>query len=68
MVRIGLRLLPRRVIDTRGWGGDGDSDKVCSLLPTMLYRAMGGSVSTIPDLASPAEVVQALGVKFEIEG
>jgi hypothetical protein len=25
-------------------------------------------VSGIPDLASPAEVVQALGVRFEIEG
>jgi hypothetical protein len=68
LVRIGARLLPMRVMDTRGWGGDGDGDKVCSLLPTMLYRAMGGDVSGIPDLASPAEVVQALGVKFEIEG
>ena len=68
LVRIGARLLPMRLIDTRGWGGDGDSDKVCSLLPTMLYKAMGGDVSGIPALAAPAEVVQALGVRFEIEG
>jgi hypothetical protein len=45
-----------------------NSDKVCSLLPTMMYRAIGGDVSGIPDLAAPAEVVQVLGVRFEIEG
>lgn len=68
LVRIGLRLLPMRLINTKGWGGDGDSDKVCSLLPAMVYRAMGGDVSAIPALAAPAEVVQALPVLFEIEG
>jgi hypothetical protein len=31
-------------------------------------RLMSGDVRGIPDLASPAEVVQTLGVKFEIEG
>lgn len=68
LIRIGARLLPMRLIDTRGWGGDGDADKVCSLLPTMIYQAMGGDVSGIPALAAPAEVVQALDVRFEIEG
>ena len=68
LVRIGARLLPMRLIDTRGWGGDGNRDKVCSLLPAMVYQAIGGDVSNIPVLASPAEVVQALGVRFEIEG
>jgi hypothetical protein len=68
LVRIGARLLPMRLIDTRGWGGDGDSDKVCSLLPALVYHAMGGDVSGIPALAAPAEVVQALRVRFEIEG
>lgn len=67
LVRIGARLLPMRLIDTRGWGGDGDSDKVCSLLPSMLYRVMGGDVSGIPALAAPAEVVNSLSVRFEIE-
>jgi hypothetical protein len=68
LVRIGFRLLPMRVLDTQHWGGDGDRNKVCSLLPTMIYREMGGDVSAIPDLAAPAEVVQALGVKFKVEG
>ena len=67
LARIGLRLLPMRLMDTRGWGGDGDSDKVCSLLPTMIYRAMGGDVSAIPALASPAEVAIALTVRFSID-
>lgn len=66
LARIALRLLPMRLMDTRGWGGDGDSDKVCSLLPTMIYRAMGGDVSVIPSLASPAEVACALTVRFEV--
>lgn len=66
LVRIGARLLPMRLIDTRGWGGDGDADKVCSLLPTMIYRHMGGDVSGIPALAAPAEVVCALPIRFEI--
>lgn len=66
LARIGLRLLPMRLMDTRGWGGDGDSDKVCSLLPTMIYRAMSGDVSAIPALASPAEVACALTVRFEV--
>ena len=61
-------VLPMRLIDTRQWGGDGDRDKVCSLLPTMVYRALGGDVSAIPDLAAPAEVAMALGVKLRIEG
>jgi len=68
LVRIGLRLLPMRLIDTRGWGGDGDADKVCSLLPAMLYKAIGGDVSTIPALAAPAEVVQILNIRFAIVG
>lgn len=66
LVRIGARLLPMRLIDTTGWGGDGDADKVCSLLPTMIYRAMGGDVSAIPALAAPAEAVEALSVSIEI--
>lgn len=68
LARIGLRLLPLRLIDTTKWGGDGDHDKVCSLLPAMLYGAMGGDVSKIPTLAAPAEVVNALDVRFEVEG
>ena len=68
LISIGLRLLPMRLIDTRQWGGDGDRDKVCSLLPTMVYRALGGDVSASPDLAAPAEVAMALGVKLRIEG
>lgn len=68
LVRIGLRLLPMRLIDTRGWGGDGDADKVCSLLPAMFYKAMGGDVSGIPALAAPAEVVQVLDIRFGIGG
>lgn len=68
LVRIGARLLPMRVIDTRGWGGDGDSDKVCSLLPAVVYRALGGDVSAIPALAAPAEVAQSLSARFSIEG
>jgi hypothetical protein len=68
LVRIGLRLMPMRFIDTTGWGGDGDSDKVCSLLPAMAYSALGGDVSSIPDLAAPAEVVKALPVLFEVKG
>jgi hypothetical protein len=68
LVRIGLRLAPSRFIDTQGWGGDGDSDKVCSLLPAMFYARMGADVSAIPKLAAPAEVVRALTVRFEIEG
>lgn len=68
LVCIGARLLPMRVIDTHGWGGDGDADKVCSLLPAMIYRAMGGDVSGIPALAAPAEVVAALDVRCEIGG
>jgi hypothetical protein len=67
LISIGLRLLPMRLIDTRQWGGDGDRDKVCSLLPTMVYRALGGDVSAIPDLAAPAEVALALNVKLRIE-
>lgn len=66
LVRIGARLLPLRLLDTRGWGGDGDSDKVCSLLPAMVYARMGGDVSAIPALAAPAEVVCALPVRFAI--
>lgn len=66
LVRIGLRLLPLRLINTRGWGGDGAKDKVCSLLPAMIYKTMGGDVSGIPDLAAPAEAVCALALKFEI--
>jgi hypothetical protein len=68
LLRIGLRLLPMRLINTRAWGGDGDRDKVCSLLPTLIYRHMGGDVSVIPKLAAPAEVVQALSFKFAVEG
>ena len=68
LVRIALRLLPMRLIDTRKWGGDSNRTKVCSLLPAMVYQAIGGDVSNIPALASPAEVVQALGVRFDIEG
>lgn len=68
LVRIGLRLLPLRFLDTRGWGGDGDGDKVCSLLPAWVYSLIGGDVSGIPKLAAPAEVVNALRVRFEIEG
>jgi hypothetical protein len=67
LVRIGARLLPMRFIDTTGWGGDGDSDKVCSLLPAMAYSALGGDVSSTPDLAAPAEVVKALNVLFEVK-
>ncbi len=66
IARIGLRLLPMRLIDTRGWGNDGDADKVCSLLPSLIYRTLGGDVSAIPKLAAPAEVVSALLVRFEI--
>lgn len=66
LLRIGARLLPRRWIDTRGWGGDGDTDKVCSLLPALIYRAAGGDVSGIPDLAAPGEVVSALPIRFAI--
>lgn len=68
LLRIGLRLLPMRLIDTRGWGGDGQADKVCSLLPAMLYSAMGGDVSNIPALAAPAEVVAALDLRVEVFG
>jgi hypothetical protein len=68
LARIGLRLLPLRFVDTRRWGGDNDQDKVCSLLPAMLYNAMGGDVRGIPPLAAPADVVNALDVCFEVEG
>jgi hypothetical protein len=66
LARIGGRLLPMRLIDTRHWGGDGNADKVCSLFPAMVYTRMGGDVSAIPSLAAPAEVVCALPVRFEI--
>lgn len=66
LLRIGVRLLPLRLIDTRGWGGDGGGDKVCSLLPAMVYGALGGDLSAVPKLASPAEVVNALAVRFQI--
>lgn len=66
LLRIGLRLLPMRFLDTKKWGGDGNQDKVCSLLPTMIYQQLGGDVSAIPKLAAPAEVVMALPVRFEI--
>jgi hypothetical protein len=66
LLKIGLRVLPSRFIDTKNWGWDGDKDKVCSLLPAVIYKTMGGDVSMIPTLAAPAEAVNALGVKFEI--
>jgi len=66
--RIGGRLLPMRLVDTRGWGGDGDADKVCSTFTLMVYRFLGGDVSKFSRLAAPAEIPQGLGVRFEIEG
>lgn len=68
LVRIGLRLLPLRFIDTKAWGRDGDGDKVCSLLPAWVYSLIGGDVSHIARLACPAEVVGGLRVRFEIQG
>lgn len=66
LLRIALRLLLMRFINTSRWGGDGDADKVCSLLPAFFYARMGGDTSAIPALASPAEVVNALTLQFEI--
>lgn len=67
LVRIALRVLPLRLIDTRGWGGDGPADKPCSLLPAVVYRLAEGDVSVFPALAAPAEAVNALPLRFEIE-
>ena len=68
LLRIGLRMLPMRFIDTSKWGTDSDATKVCSLLPAMAYKTLGGDVSAIPVLSSPAEVVKALEMRFSIEG
>jgi len=67
LIRIGLRLILQRLIDTRRWGSDDEQNKVCSLLPSMIYQSLGGDIKSIPTLASPAEVVAGLSVRFEID-
>lgn len=68
LVRIAVRLLLLRFINTKNWGNDSNKNKVCSLLPAMVYQEIGGNINNIPNLAAPAEVVEALTVRFEIKG
>lgn len=66
LVRIGARLLTRRLVENENWGRDSDRNKVCSLLPAMFYSKIGGDVSGIPVLAAPAEVIAALKMRLHI--
>jgi hypothetical protein len=66
LVAIGLRLLPRRLVDTNKWGKDSGEDQVCSFFAARVYGHMGAELDNWPRRPCPAEVAGALPPRFVV--
>lgn len=66
LVAIGLRLLPRRLVDTTRWGKDSGTDQVCSFFAARVYEHMGAELVGWPRRPCPAEVAEALQPRFVV--
>lgn len=67
LVPLAVQLLLRRFIGPNSVGGDGGDDQVCSYFTKRLYGKLGASFVGVPKRPAPAEVLEVMSLKFEIE-
>lgn len=67
LIPLGCQLLLRRFIGQHSLGKDGGDDQVCSYFTMRLYAELASRMD-VPNRPAPAEVLDVLDLKFEIEG
>lgn len=66
LIPLGIQLVLRRFIGKNSVGKDGGHDQVCSYFTMRLYNALGAKMD-VPNRPAPAEVLDVLDLKFELE-
>jgi len=67
LIPLGLQLVLRRFIGPHSLGKDGGQNQVCSYFTKQVYATLGAKFEGVPNRPAPAEVLEDLELKFEIE-
>lgn len=67
LIPLGIQLLLRRFIGPHSFGKDGGQNQVCSYFTKQVYATLGAKFEGVPNRPAPAEVLDVLELKFEIE-
>ncbi len=67
LIPLGMQLVLRRFIGPHSLGKDSGKDRVCSYLTKRFYNSLGAKLEGVPHRPAPAEVLDVLKLKFEIE-
>lgn len=66
LVPLGCQLVLRRFIGKISIGKDAGEDQVCSYFTKRVYNKLGVNFSGMPNRPAPAELLDALQLKFEL--
>ena len=67
LIPLAIQLVLRRFIGPHSFGKDGGDDQVCSYFTKLVYGKLGAKFEGVPNRPAPAEVLDVLELKFEIE-
>lgn len=67
LIPLGAQLVLRRFIGPHSFGKDDGDDQVCSYFTKRIYNLLGAEFEGVPNRPAPAEVLDVLTLKFEIE-